>query len=175
MKRKVKVDRLILCLLVLGFMCWGVYFGIDAAVKALYNKSINNFESYIIDKGRIYPDIEYIEPMEIEEIELPEEESNLTCLGQFLLTGYDDCEECQEEWVGTTALGVAPQANHTIAVDPNIISLGSHVIINGVEYVAEDVGGGVNGNHIDIFVGSHEETFSSFCNGYAEVYLVNEG
>lgn len=109
---------------------------------------------------------------EQEEFKDETSEDNLIYLGQFLLTGYDDCYECQEEWVGTTALGVAPQVNHTIAVDPNIIPLGSHVMINGIEYVAEDVGGGVNGNHIDIFVGSHQESFSDYCNGYADVYLI---
>ena len=94
------------------------------------------------------------------------QEAKYQHLGTFLLTGYDDCYLCQEEFVGTTALGVP--------VDPKIIPLGTHVLINDVEYVAEDVGGGVNQNHIDIFVGSHAETFSDFCNGYAEVYLINK-
>ena len=102
------------------------------------------------------------------------QEAKYQHLGTFLLTGYDDCYLCQEEFVGTTALGVPPRENHTIAVDPKIIPLGTHVLINDVEYVAEDVGGGVNQNHIDIFVGSHAETFSDFCNGYAEVYLINK-
>ena len=95
------------------------------------------------------------------------QEAKYQHLGTFLLTGYDDCYLCQEEFVGTTALGVPPRENHTIAVDPKIIPLGTHVLIN-------DVGGGVNQNHIDIFVGSHAETFSDFCNGYAEVYLINK-
>lgn len=102
------------------------------------------------------------------------QEAKYQYIGTFLLTGYDDCYQCQEEFVGTTALGVSPKANHTIAVDPNIIPLGTHVLINGIEYVAEDVGGGVNGNHIDIFVESHAETYSDFCNGYADVYLIND-
>lgn len=102
------------------------------------------------------------------------QEAKYQYIGTFLLTGYDDCYLCQEEFVGITALGVSPRANHTIAVDPKIIPLGSRVLINGIEYVAEDVGGGVNGNHIDIFVGSHAETFSDYCNGYAEVYLISE-
>lgn len=104
-----------------------------------------------------------------------EEEPALRYLGTFLCTAYDDCYECQEEWVGTTALGVAPQVNHTIAVDPSVIPLGTHIIINGIEYVAEDVGGMINDNHIDIFVGSHEETYSDLYNGYFEVYeVINE-
>lgn len=108
------------------------------------------------------------------EIETKEEQekTKYQFLGTFLLTGYDDCYECQEEFVGTTALGIAPRANHTIAVDPSVIPLGSWVMINGVEYRAEDVGGGVNGNHIDIFVNSHVEIFGDYCNGYADVYLI---
>lgn len=102
------------------------------------------------------------------------QEAKYQYIGTFLLTGYDDCYQCQEEFVGITALGVPPKANHTIAVDPSIIPLGTHVLINGVEYVAEDVGGGVKQNHIDIFVGSHAETYSDFCNGYADVYLIKE-
>lgn len=101
-----------------------------------------------------------------------EENNQLIYLGEFKLTGYCDCESCQEEWVGTTAIGVKPTVNHTIAVDPDIIPLHSHVIINGQEYVAEDVGGMINNNHIDIFVGSHEECYSDYCNGYADVYLI---
>jgi 3D (Asp-Asp-Asp) domain-containing protein len=115
---------------------------------------------------------EHIEFKEAETIE--EEDSNLQYLGEFRLTGYDDCVECQEQWVGTTALGIPPRAQHTIAVDPDIIPLGSKVMINGQEYRAEDVGGGVKGNHIDVFVGSHQETFANYCNGYADVYLIVE-
>ena len=93
-------------------------------------------------------------------------------IGEFLLTGYDDCPLCQEEFVGITALGVAPTVQHTVAVDPKVIPLGSHLLIDGIEYVAEDVGGAIKGYHIDIFVGSHEETFADFCNKTADVYLI---
>ncbi|WP_416328720.1 3D domain-containing protein [[Clostridium] innocuum] len=40
---------------------------------------------------------------------------------------------------------------HTIAVDPSVISPGSAVLINGHEYIAEDIGGAVKGNVIDIY------------------------
>ena len=97
--------------------------------------------------------------------------SNLVYLGKFIITGYDDCELCQEEWVGMTAIGVAPTEYNTIAVDPSVIPLGSYVWIDGIRYHAEDVGGAINDNHIDIFVGSHEETYEEFCNKIADVYL----
>ena len=45
-----------------------------------------------------------------------------------------------------------------IAVDPEVIDIGSRVLINGIVFTAEDTGGGVKGDHIDIFVDSHEET-----------------
>ena len=36
-------------------------------------------------------------------------------------------------------------------------SLWTRLMINGTIYTAEDCGGGVNGNHIDIFYSTHEE------------------
>lgn len=120
--------------------------------------------------------LEDLEPEKSEVVEAPEEKEEtvdpqLVSLGVFKLTGYCDCPICQEEWVGTTALGVAPTEHNTIAVDPDVIPLGSYVWINGTRYHAEDVGGMINENHIDVFCGSHEECYSDFCNGYAEVYL----
>lgn len=116
------------------------------------------------------PDIEEFTNSLLAELK---KEPPLQYLGTFLCTAYDDCAECQEGFVGMTAIGVAPQVAHTIAVDPNIIPLGSRVLINGIEYVAEDVGGGVDGNRIDIFVGSHDETFYDSYNDYYDVYLIN--
>lgn len=120
-------------------------------------------------------DIEEFTNLILAEMSEKEKEAKINSyLGTFLCTAYDDCYECQEEFVGTTALGVAPTVNHTIAVDPSIIPLGTRVLINGIEYVAEDVGGGVNSYHIDIFVGSHEETYLDNYNGYFDVYLIRE-
>lgn len=113
------------------------------------------------------------EPVVNEEVE-EETKEELEYLGSFRLTGYCDCEICQEEWVGTTALGVAPTEEWTIAVDPDVIPLGSYVYIEGFDHVfrAEDVGAAIQENHIDVFVGSHEECYDELYNRYAEVYLV---
>ena len=97
--------------------------------------------------------------------------SELEYLGEFLITGYCDCPICQEEWVGTTALGVPPTEEWTIAVDPDVIPLGSYVWIDGHRYRAEDVGGAINYNHIDMFMHSHEECYDEICNGYKDVYI----
>ena len=47
--------------------------------------------------------------------------------------------------------GVIAQEGKTIAVDPSIIPYGSTVLIDGKEYLAQDCGGAIKGNKIDIF------------------------
>ena len=44
-------------------------------------------------------------------------------------------------------------------------------MINGVEYVAEDIGGAVKGNHIDVYYNTHAETLQHGTTT-AEVYLI---
>lgn len=72
------------------------------------------------------------------------------------LTAYCACSECCGKEDGITATGTVAQEGVTIAVDPDVIPLGSWVEINGHQYHAEDIGGGVIGNHIDIYFDSHE-------------------
>ena len=63
--------------------------------------------------------------------------------------------------------------NRTIAVDPTVIPYGSKVVINGQVYVAEDCGGAIKNNHIDIYVGSHAEAETKGVYE-TEVYLLEE-
>ena len=64
--------------------------------------------------------------------------------------------------------------NRTIAVDPTVIPYGSKVVINGQVYVAEDCGGAIKNNRIDIYMGSHAEALNSSVFD-VEVYLLEEG
>ena len=58
---------------------------------------------------------------------------------------------------GYTATMTVPKVGRTVAVDPNIIPLGSTVEIVGLgTYIAEDTGGLVKGYVIDVYVGSGE-------------------
>ena len=59
----------------------------------------------------------------------------------------------QEKTIGgyQTATGVRSSNLYTVAVDPNVIPLGSKILIDGEEYLAVDVGGLVKGDHVDIF------------------------
>ena len=61
---------------------------------------------------------------------------------------------------GTTAMGTRARVG-AIAVDPSVIPLGSEVYIEGVgARRAEDTGGNIVGNTIDIYMGSNAECIS---------------
>lgn len=187
MKKNRKLRNRITNIVVLVVLTISLLCNLIQFLEQLTIKSYQNYLRYV-EEHTVYEDYIIEEPSVIEttynkeivvvdkssNLTVEKKEDNLTYLGSFLLTGYDDCPVCQEEWVGTTALGIKPTTNNTIAVDPSVIPLGSYVMINGVKYHAEDVGGMIKGKHIDIFVGSHEECYSDFCNGYADVYLINE-
>lgn len=98
---------------------------------------------------------------------------NLVPLGSFRTTAYCPCNHCSEGWGRHTSSGAVATARHTVAVDPRVIPIGSHLLINGVEYVAEDTGGGVKGNHIDIFYNTHAEA-RHHGSVRAEVYLIQK-
>lgn len=94
-------------------------------------------------------------------------------LGNFTITHYCNCRECCGSWAGgNTASGTVPTAGRTIAVDPSVIPLGTRVIINGQVYVAEDTGGAIKGNKIDIYVSSHNLTWA-YGTYSADVYLAD--
>ncbi|MGL5438025.1 MAG: 3D domain-containing protein [Lachnospiraceae bacterium] len=94
-----------------------------------------------------------------------------TSLGTFRTTAYCPCYQCSEGWGRQTSTGATAKSNHTIAVDPNVIPYGTKVMINGVVYTAEDRGGGVKGQHIDIFYDTHSQT-KQHGTRTAEVFLV---
>ena len=60
---------------------------------------------------------------------------------------------------GLTATMVVPKVGRTIAVDPRIIPYGSQVIVDGHTYVAEDCGGDIVGNRLDIYMGSGSDAY----------------
>lgn len=94
-------------------------------------------------------------------------------LGEFTLTSYCNCEKCCGKWAdGITASGL-PAEPGIIAVDPQIIPLGSHVMIDGEEYLAADTGGAINGNRIDVFCEDHQSALEYGVQSH-EVYLVAE-
>lgn len=85
-----------------------------------------------------------------------EEDGSWVSLGTYKLTAYCNCRKCCGKWAGgPTSTGTTPEAGRTIAVDPKVIPYGSHILIDGTEYIAEDCGSGIKGARIDVFHDSH--------------------
>ncbi len=101
-------------------------------------------------------------------------DARLIPLGTFRITHYCPCSICNGPYInGATSTGAVATTNHTIAVDPTQIPYGSKVVINGQVYVAEDCGGGIKTNCIDIYVETHEESDAKGVY-YTDVYLLEE-
>lgn len=88
------------------------------------------------------------------------------CLGSFTATAYCNCEICCGSYATSspsiTASGAYCQQGRTISVDPNVIPLGTEVIVeyqdgSRATYVAEDTGSAIKGNRLDVYFSSHEE------------------
>ena len=111
------------------------------------------------------------EPPEAETTMEPVIVEEPTSLGTFKLTAYCPCPKCCGQWAdGITYTGTEATAGRTIAVDPNVIPLGSTVHINGQAYTAEDIGGAIKGNRIDVYFPTHTEALQ-FGVQYAEVAI----
>lgn len=98
-----------------------------------------------------------------------EPESEYISLGEFRITAYCACEKCCGTWANGRPLddngnpivygasGRVLIPGYSIAVDPDVIPYGTTVYIDGREYVAHDTGGAIEGNRIDIYMGSHTD------------------
>lgn len=98
-------------------------------------------------------------------------------LGVCEITAYC-CENyphiCNNGSSLSTATGSVPTVGRTVAVDPTVIPYGSEVIINGHSYVAEDTGGAIKGNRVDILLATHQEAIN-YGVQYVEVSYVPKG
>ena len=122
--------------------------------------------------------IEYAEPFStagVENVltqELDEKLNEKISLGEYVVTAYCPCPACCGEWAdGLTYTETVATEGRTIAVDPDVIPLGSKVDINGYEYIAEDIGGAIKGNRIDMFFEKHEDALN-FGKQYHEIFLI---
>ena len=90
-------------------------------------------------------------------------------LGTYELTAYCSCSACCGSFgenrptdqngnpIVYTATGAVAKAGTTIAVDPSVIPYGSEIQIYGRTYIAQDTGGAINGNRIDVYFDNHQE------------------
>ena len=99
---------------------------------------------------------------------IPEDE--WVSLGEFRLTFYCPCYQCSEGWGHQTASGAYATEGRTIAVDPRVIPYGTEVKIGDHVYVAEDCGGSIKGNEIDVYKEDHGACLDAGVQ-YSEIYI----
>lgn len=101
-----------------------------------------------------------------------QQSSKGTYLGTFKITHYCACSKCCGQWGGITAFaGTKLAPGRSIAVDPNQIPKMSWVYIEGYGLRrAEDRGGAIKGNRIDVAVATHAEALRLGV-VYRDVYL----
>ena len=175
-KRKVRRIRFIFWLLSLALATAVVF----CAMSRLYPEAQAAWEEAIPQSTA--------EPLGAEYAENPEEEM---LIEQALLNKATKIENCRVTYycaepyehicgygLGITATGAECVPYAMVAVDKNVIPLHSQVLVDFGDgriecYVAEDVGGGIKGNHIDIMVATHEEALS-LGSHTADVYWVLE-
>ena len=92
-------------------------------------------------------------------------------IGEYTIDYYCSCETCRAKANKVKATGTPVVEGQTIAVDPDEIPYGTKVIIDGHVFTAEDCGGAIKKNHIDVYVNSHEEALALGVTN-EEVYLV---
>ncbi|MBN2910445.1 LysM peptidoglycan-binding domain-containing protein [Polycladomyces sp. WAk] len=99
-------------------------------------------------------------------------------LGDFTLTAYTAGPESTGKApghpaYGITASGAKAREGVTIAVDPKVIPIGSRVYIEGIGYrTAQDVGGAIKGNRIDVFMNDLSEAREFGVKKHVRVMLV---
>lgn len=106
---------------------------------------------------------------------------DLTALGEFVVTHYCACSKCcgkseDDPAYGITATGTRATEGRTVAVDPRVIPYGSEIVVrfaDGSEarLIAEDCGGAIKGNRLDVYMDSHEAALVEGVKT-AEVYIV---
>lgn len=84
-------------------------------------------------------------------------------LGRFTLSWYSPKELGKSSPSQLrTSTGTVPKEGRTIAVDPKVIPYGSIVYIQDYGYfIAEDCGGDIKSNRIDVFTASHEKAIQN--------------
>ena len=179
-KMRVKHNRIILISCVIVFII-GAIFGYAISLFIVRSNVEKQSDAKPIQTSN-ETITEIQEPTILSEPEptITEPQKEVIYLGEFKLTAYCSCEKCCGSWafdrpdgVVYGASGSELKSGYSIAIDPSVIPYGTEVIINGVTYRADDCGGAIKGNRIDVYFDTHEEALE-FCVKYADVFMDEE-
>ena len=104
-------------------------------------------------------------------------------IGTFRLTAYCSCRKCCEGYADNRpidengneivygAIGEILTEGYSIAVDPKVIPYRTEVLIDGNVYKAQDCGGAIKGNEIDVYFSDHQSA-KEFGVQYKDVYII---
>ena len=144
----------------LAVFLWAVVLGIYIGENAAQALSEQPCEPEPVQAEPAQP-VTVLVSAPVEEDE-PAEGPELLALGAFKITHYCPGPCCCGKWAdGITSTGTKATQGRTIAVDPAVIPYGSEVLVvyeDGTEavYIAEDCGGAIQGNRIDVYMDSHQ-------------------
>lgn len=180
-KRGVYIDPLWMAFLLLGLVLGALLMCVipemmlpAQAVETQTGETITvkSAEDILVEREICYetePTEETAEEPEAATVQMREEPAPQApeSIGTFRITAYCPCKKCcgkepGDPWYGITATGTKATEGRTIAVDPKVIGYGSVVYFEGMDgletgYVAEDCGGAIKGNEIDLYFESHED------------------
>ena len=78
----------------------------------------------------------------------------------YIATAYCGCSKCCGKNDCITATGTRAKEGRTVAVDPRVIPYGTLLLVDGNYYIAEDCGGSINGNKVDIYFEKHQDALN---------------
>jgi len=171
--------------IILGLICLLQHSEIKAYQRAVRNMIDQTaaLEPVSVDKPVKVCDAGPSEPADsvvtIEPAEPTEPEIQAISLGMFDCYAYYAGHESTGKNPGDPAYGITysgtvATAGRTVAVDPNVIPLGSLILVDGVPYIAEDTGDQyIQDNAIDIYFDTYEQA-AQYGVQQHEVWLVME-
>lgn len=126
---------------------------------------------------RAVEDEEVIDSLQIRLDKTTDGKIELAEAGTFLCTAY-----CTEQYPhicgeghGITASGQPIQAGVTVAADQSIFPYGTVLYIEGIGIrIVQDKGGAVQGKHLDVAVGTHENALAWSGYGNHRVWIIEE-
>lgn len=179
-KMRFRILHYIIGILVLALIVSWVMIGFKSSEnKELRDQNNQLFES-IIAQDRAKADMDDVEA--IDNLNLV----NAKYIGEYEITYYCSCSKCCGEYahnrptinnkeIVTTASGAYAQEGLTVAVDPDIIPYGTLLYIDGVGYrIAQDCGGAIKGNRIDVYMDTHQEALQGGRHE-SKIYIITIG